>query len=155
MFDRPIAPVLPPPPADRPTTRPYPGFVPRPPLAHLLTQPTTTTWTYALSKVDPSGRVSDRSVMTTLGWEPGDPVTVTADGTRVIAFSRDDRGHQAVIRNGRIRIPASLRRRCGIHPRDRVLLAANHDLDVLVVYTQPGLEQALLAMHKTNEEAVR
>ncbi|MBE1493220.1 bifunctional DNA-binding transcriptional regulator/antitoxin component of YhaV-PrlF toxin-antitoxin module [Amycolatopsis lexingtonensis] len=94
-------------------------------------------------------------MQTTLGWEAGDSVAIAADGIRVIIFRRDDRAHEALIRNGRIRIPASLRRRCGIHARDRVLLAANRELDVLVIYTKAGLEEALLAMHKADAEADR
>ena len=108
-----------------------------------------------MNSVDPSGRISDRSLLTTLGWTTGDRLAVTADGTRMIIFHREDGAPHALIHNARISIPASLRRRCGIRARDRVLLAANRELDLVVVYTQSALEEALSTLHQADAEADR
>ncbi|WP_318307333.1 hypothetical protein [Amycolatopsis solani] len=72
-----------------------------------------------MNRVDPSGRVGDRPVLMTLGWAAGDGIAVTADGTHVLIFRREDGCPEAVIRHARGAIPASLRRRCDIGPRDR------------------------------------
>ncbi|MFJ7217446.1 hypothetical protein [Amycolatopsis sp. NPDC098790] len=87
-----------------------PGFAQRPPLARLPAHPAIASWTHAISRVDTSGRVADRSVLATLEWAARDRVTVTAEGNNVIIFSRDDRAHETVLDGRRIRVPVAPRR---------------------------------------------
>ncbi|SDX60232.1 hypothetical protein SAMN05421504_103227 [Amycolatopsis xylanica] len=46
---------------------------------------------YAMATVDGSGRVSDQRILRSLGWQPGDPLTITAQDGAVI-LRRDPRG---------------------------------------------------------------
>jgi AbrB family looped-hinge helix DNA binding protein len=45
-------------------------------------------------------------------------------------------------------IPAALRRRCGLRPGDRVLLAALPDEDALAAYPLAVVDQAIRAHHE-------
>lgn len=125
---------------------------PRPALAELLTRPVRTHWTYALSRVDASGRVAEKRVVGALDWAAGDRLTVTAEGTSVIILRRDSRGPDTLISKERVRLPISLRIRCGIQVGDRVLLAATRELDLLLAYPLSTVEQALSAFHKAAAE---
>jgi hypothetical protein len=53
---------------------------------------------YGTGQIDKSGRVADRAITIALGWQPGDRLTLTAAA-------------------------GALRRRFGLRPGDRVLLA--------------------------------
>ena len=68
------------------------------------------------------GRVADRAMTSPLGWRPGDRLTLTAAAGVVIA-RRDPGGMVAMPSKPYLVIPAALRRRCGLRPGDRVLLA--------------------------------
>lgn len=76
MFDRPVTPVVPPTGVEPLTAGPFAGVSKRPPLAQLLTHPGSPDWTYAISRVDHSGRASARAVLGTLGWAAADRLAV-------------------------------------------------------------------------------
>ena len=78
---------------------------------------------YGFGRIDASGRVADRAIIAALGWRPGDRLTLTADRGVMIA-RRDPGGMVTVPARPYLVIPAALRRRCGLRPGDRVLLAA-------------------------------
>ena len=78
---------------------------------------------YGSGRIDASGRIADRVVTSALGWCGGDRLTLTADAGVVIA-RRDQGGMVTMPGRAYIAIPAALRRRCGLRPGDRVLLAA-------------------------------
>jgi hypothetical protein len=40
---------------------------------------------YGFGRIDVSGRVGDRAIVSVLGWQPGDRLTFTADAGVVIA----------------------------------------------------------------------
>jgi bifunctional DNA-binding transcriptional regulator/antitoxin component of YhaV-PrlF toxin-antitoxin module len=99
---------------------------------------------YGLGRVDASGRVADRAVVTALGWQVGDRLTVTAEAGVVVA-RRDPGGMVVVPARPCVVIPAALRRRCGLRPSDRVLLAAVPAGDLLAAYPLAVLDQAIRA----------
>jgi len=99
---------------------------------------------YGFGRMDSSGRVADRAVTTTLGWQPGDRLTLTATAGVVIA-RRDPGGMVTMPSKPYLVIPAALRRRCGLRPGDRVLLAVFPAEDVLAVYSFAVVDQALRA----------
>jgi bifunctional DNA-binding transcriptional regulator/antitoxin component of YhaV-PrlF toxin-antitoxin module len=94
--------------------------------------------------MDEWGRVADRAVIQVLGWQPGDRLTLTASAGEVIA-RRDSDGMITMPARPYLAIPAALRRRCGLQPEDRVLLAGFPGKDALAAYPFGVVEQALRA----------
>jgi hypothetical protein len=99
---------------------------------------------YGLGRMDESGRVADRAMIGALGWQPGDRLTLTAAAGVVIA-RRDPGGLVTMPAKPYIVIPAALRRRCGLRPGDRVLLAVFPARDALAAYPLAVVDQALRA----------
>jgi bifunctional DNA-binding transcriptional regulator/antitoxin component of YhaV-PrlF toxin-antitoxin module len=99
---------------------------------------------YGLGRMDEWGRVADRAMTRVLGWQPGDRLTLTADAGMVIA-RRDPGGMVTMPSKPYVAIPAALRRRCGLRPGDRVLLAAFPALDAMAAYSLAVVDQALRA----------
>jgi hypothetical protein len=77
---------------------------------------------YGFGRIDSSGRVGDRAVTSTLGWQPGDRLTLTA-AAGVVTVRRSPDGMVIMPAKPYVAIPAALRRRCGLRPGDGVLLA--------------------------------
>ena len=99
---------------------------------------------YGFGRMDESGRVADRAMTSALGWQPGDRLTLTAAAGVVIA-RRDPGGMVTMPAKPYLVIPAALRRRCGLRPGDRVLLAVFPDRDALAAYSFAVVDQALRA----------
>ena len=99
---------------------------------------------YGFGRMDESGRVADRAMTSALGWRPGDRLTLTAAAGVVIA-RRDPGGIVTMPAKPYIVIPAALRRRCGLRPGDRVLLAVFPARDALAAYSFAVVDQALRA----------
>ncbi|HET9898921.1 MAG TPA: AbrB/MazE/SpoVT family DNA-binding domain-containing protein [Streptosporangiaceae bacterium] len=97
---------------------------------------------YGLGRVDASGRIADRAVLGALGWRDGDRLTMTADAGVVVA-RRDPGGMVTLPSRPCVVIPAALRRRCGLQPGDRVLLAALPGQDVLAALPLAILDEAI------------
>jgi bifunctional DNA-binding transcriptional regulator/antitoxin component of YhaV-PrlF toxin-antitoxin module len=79
-----------------------------------------------------------------LGWHPGDRLTFTAAAGVVIA-RRDPGGMVTMASKPYLVIPAALRRRCGLRPGDRVLLAVFPGRDALAAYFFAVVDQPLRA----------
>src|ERR1039457_6377298 len=99
---------------------------------------------YGLGRMDSSGRVADRAVTSVLGWQPGDRLTFTASAG-VVTARRDTDGMVTMPAKPYIVIPAALRRRCGLRPGDRVLLAVFPARDALAAYSFAVVDEALRA----------
>ena len=99
---------------------------------------------YGFGRIDESGRVADRAMTSALGWRPGDRLTLTASAGMIIA-RRDPGGMVTLPAKPYIVIPAALRRRCGLRPGDRVLLAVFPARDTLAAYPLAVVDQALRA----------
>jgi len=107
----------------------------------------TSTVVYGLSAVDDRGRVADRVVMRALGWSAGLRLDIhEADGVLTVATDPD--GSHQVTNQGHLRLPASLRHRCGLAAGDRVLLAAAPDRSWLAIYPPAPLDNALTPAHR-------
>ena len=99
---------------------------------------------YGIGRIDASGRIADRAVISALGWNGGDRLTLTAD-SGVVTARRDPGGMITLPNRAYIAIPAALRRRCGLEPGDRVLLAAALEDDTLTAYPLAVVDQAIRA----------
>ena len=99
---------------------------------------------YGRGRIDASGRIADRAVISALGWRGGDRLTLTASAG-VMAARRDPGGLVTVPTRPYIVFPAALRRRCGLRAGDRVLLAALPGEDTLTAYSLAVVDQALRA----------
>jgi bifunctional DNA-binding transcriptional regulator/antitoxin component of YhaV-PrlF toxin-antitoxin module len=99
---------------------------------------------YGLGRIDESGRVADRTITSALGWHAGDRLTLTAAAGVVIA-RRDPAGMVTMPAKPYIAIPAALRRRCGLRPGDRVLLAVIPAEDALAAYSFAVVDEAIRA----------
>jgi len=85
---------------------------------------------YGMGRVDASGRVGDSQVMRALGWQAGERLTITAANGVVLA-RRDPAGLHMVGDSAHLTVPAVLRRRYGLAPGTRVLLAGHPDAQLL------------------------
>jgi hypothetical protein len=99
---------------------------------------------YGIGRIDASGRIADRAVISALGWAGGDRLTLTADAG-VVTARRDPGGMVTLPGRAYIAIPAALRRRCGLEPGNRVLLAAVPADDTLTAYCLAVVDQAIRA----------
>jgi hypothetical protein len=101
---------------------------------------------YGIGRIDASGRIADRTVISALGWRGGDRLTLTADAG-VITARRDPGGMVTLSGRAYIAVPARLRRRCGLRPGDRVLLAAVPGDGTLTAYCLAVVDQAIRAAY--------
>ena len=99
---------------------------------------------YGFGRIDASGRIADRAIRGALGWRAGDRLTLTA-AAGVVTARRDPDGMVTMPARPCVVIPAALRRRCGLRPGDRVLLAVFPARDALAAYSFPVVDQALRA----------
>ena len=145
MTSSPITPVIPPatrrPPSDRHGTRAARRLPLAEPLSGALRD---TEVVYGLGRIDASGRVADRAVISALGWLGGDRLTLTADASVILA-QRDPGGMITLPARPYVVIPAALRRRCRLRTGDRVLLAALLPEDALAAYPLAVVDQAIRA----------
>ena len=106
---------------------------------------------YGIGRIDTSGRVADRAIISVLGWRSGDRLTLTAEAGVVMA-RRDAGGMVTLPARARIIIPAPLRHRCGLRSGDPVLLAVVPGQDTLAAYSFAVVDQALQA-HRPPQRA--
>jgi hypothetical protein len=99
---------------------------------------------YGSGRIDASGRIADRVIMTALGWRGGERLTLTASAG-VMTARRDPGGIVVVPPQPCIVIPAAARSRCGLRTGDRVLLAAQPAQDSLTAYSFSVVDRALRA----------
>jgi len=78
---------------------------------------------YGIARIDASGRICERAIITALGWAGGDRLTFTADAG-VVTARRDPGGMVTLPASTYITIPAALRHRCGLEASHQVLLAS-------------------------------
>jgi hypothetical protein len=145
MTARLIAPVIPPPARQAVRGHGRTGAARRLPVAAVPAIPAAPDDVlYGFGRIDASGRVADRVITSALGWHAGDRLTLTAAAGVVIA-RRDPAGMVTMPAKPYIAIPAALRRRCGLQPGDRVLLAVLLGEDALAAYSFAVVDRAMRA----------
>ena len=116
------------------------------PLVGLKSGPAKVPMTYTICRLDASGRVCDQTIMTALGWKPGNLLTITASSGAIIV-RLDPRGVFSVPATYQLVIPAPLRTRYRLTSGDRVLLVAARAHARLLIYTMALLHQTLAERH--------
>ncbi|WP_223838756.1 AbrB/MazE/SpoVT family DNA-binding domain-containing protein [Saccharopolyspora pogona] len=101
---------------------------------------------YGIGRVDPSGRISARLILHTLGWHPGWRIALIVISD-VLVLSPDPSGIHQLPETPHVVLPVAARTRCGIHVGDPVLLVADPDRDLLLIDTMTALEHALAPRH--------
>ncbi len=101
---------------------------------------------YGLAAVDCRGRVADRAVVGALGWVSGTRLDIGESGGLLVVRA-DAHGGFSLTRQGHLRLPATVRRGCGLISGDRVLLVADPARDLLVVYPPAALDDLLAPRH--------
>ena len=130
MTAQPLAPVIPSSGAPASQQRSRSAAARRLPLASRVPVPSLPEdVVYGIARIDSSGRICERALITALGWSGGDLLTVTADAGA--DRRRDPGGMVTLPARAHITIPAALRRRCGLEAGNQVLLAAHPDQDSL------------------------
>jgi bifunctional DNA-binding transcriptional regulator/antitoxin component of YhaV-PrlF toxin-antitoxin module len=105
-------------------------------------QPPQRTAVHSIRPVDTNGRVVDKSVLTALDWRPGDLLSWRVSGG-LIVITRPGYGRRGITKYGHLALPAAMRRGAGIRIHDRLLLAADPEQALLVVYPAHVLDEIL------------
>ncbi len=101
---------------------------------------------YALSAVDKSGRVADRSIVRALGWMPGTRLDIREQAGIIVARQAPDAVH-CIDDRGHLHLPLAVRRWCHLTAGDRVLVAAHRATGVLVAHPLAVLNELLAGVH--------
>ncbi|MDE1674628.1 hypothetical protein [Nocardia gipuzkoensis] len=105
-------------------------------------QPPRRTAVHSIRPVDTNGHVVDKTVLTALDWRPGDRLSWRIAGGLVV-ITRPGYGRRGVTKHGHLPLPAAIRRGAGIRVHDRVLLAADPEHALLVVYPAHVVDEIL------------
>ena len=95
--------------------------------------------------VDASGVVSKRSTIQVLGWRCGDELHLTLVAGSVVV-RRAPGGVVTLRAKPYLVLPLAVRRRCGLRAGDQVLVAADPNHGVLVVYPPAALDSMIVAL---------
>lgn len=101
---------------------------------------------YALSAVDKSGRVADRSIVRVLGWVPRTRLDIREHAGIVLVNAASDGVHR-ISGRGYLHLPLAMRRWCRLVPGDRIFLAADPAGGVLVAHPLAVLDRLLAGLH--------
>lgn len=101
---------------------------------------------YDIGRVDASGRVAAREIIGALDWQPGNEVEVVIANRAIVMRARPG-GLVTVPARPCVVIPVTARRHRGIHPGDRVLLAAAPEQGIVIVHTLSDLDEMLTGYH--------
>ncbi len=98
---------------------------------------------YGVATIDNRGRVADAVVQRALGWTANARLDIREHSGLILVIA-DQREMFCVSNDGYVRLPATVRRWCGLAPGDRVLLAANADENLLFVYPPATLDTLIV-----------
>ena len=117
-----------------------------PPLAKLEPNRATNAHTvYAVTAVDKSGRVADRSIVRALGWTPETRLEIRERSGIILARAAGDGVHR-IDDQGHLRLPLAVRRWCRLAAGDRLLFAADPATGVLMAHPLAVLDRLLAAV---------
>lgn len=97
---------------------------------------------YGSVLVNHAGRLAERAVLGSLGWDPGTPIRIRPVAPSlpgVLLVTDGEPGGHAIARNGQLSIPADIRKAIRLRKGDRVLLAAHPNQRRLIIVCQVAL----------------
>lgn len=86
-----------------------------------------------MAAIDHSGRLRDRSLISALGWQPGDRHTVEVSA-RMAMLRLEPQGRFVIDSRGQVFLPSAVRTLFGVGTGDRVVLVAVPGSGVLLVH---------------------
>jgi hypothetical protein len=100
-----------------------------------------------MARMDADGRVSNRATITALGWCGGDRLHITLVAGSVVVHRHPNGVFTMPTRPDVVVLPAPVRKRSGLRAGEQVLVAADPNLDVLVVHPLSALDSMITAYH--------
>lgn len=104
-----------------------------------------------MARLDSSGRVHDRTVLTALDWHPGQRVDITSLHDTIVVHA-NPAGLHTIGARGDLALPAAARALSGITANSRVVLAAIVDEHLLLVHPQTTVARLLCTHHTTMDD---
>ncbi len=118
------------------------------PIAELSSLPRDGSMLYGMGRIDTSGRISERRIVRSLNWLPGDRLDINIVA-QILVIRQTSRGALRLTNNRCIALPSNTRARCNIGPGDQILLAASPAQGVLIVHTSSNLDRMLIQFHSS------
>jgi len=100
---------------------------------------------WGMARMDRSGRLSVRPMLTHLGWRPGDRVTVDVVHRMVVVVA--GAGRHALGCRGDLALPVAVRQLCGIDPHEPVIVAAYPARNMMVIQPLDPVTALLTEFH--------
>lgn len=107
-----------------------------------ISLPQATKWTHGLVRLDGSGRVRDAVLFRELGWLPGDQLSLSIEGARLI-IRQDKTGNTTLDTRGRLTLGESARRVLHLDGGASVLLSADLCEGFLVIHSAQRCDEVL------------
>jgi hypothetical protein len=101
---------------------------------------------YGFAVVNDRGRIAAQSVVQTLGWQPGTPLSIR-ERAGLVVVTADPGGGSRLTGDGHVRLPVTIRRWCGVEAGSRVLLVADLVGGRLVVHPAASLDMMVSSRH--------
>lgn len=106
-----------------------------------------TSMVYSMARVDRWGTVAARSILDTLGWRPGNRLSIRPQRDLVIVHL-DARGTYSLPRKPVVAIPFAARNSSHIHTGDTVLLAATPAHSILIIHGTSAINTMMTLYHR-------
>jgi hypothetical protein len=119
------------------------------PIARLIDTAPANADRVVVTSMDLYGRLADRTPILALNWHPGTHIEFGVNpeaGTIVVRRG----GTGRVSRQGRLRLPAHIRRQFRLAAGDRLLIAALAHHGLLIAHTMAAVDRMVLAYHASN-----
>jgi len=101
---------------------------------------------FAIAQLNPSGQISAATVLSTLGWTPGDHIAFTVRHGAIVV-TRSDHGPRRIGAGGSLVPPVAARRMCAIPARSPVCIVALPEPNLLVIHPIATIARLLARRH--------
>ncbi|MGW5715120.1 hypothetical protein ACWEVP_03055 [Amycolatopsis sp. NPDC003865] len=112
-------------------------------LGSLLPEPAKRSTNHIVGRVDRSGRISARTLLTSLSWRPADRIAIRACRDCVV-LARSSAGVERLRSTRFVTIPVRARTMAGIGVGETVLISALPRQELIIVHSHRALETMVL-----------